>query len=209
MNGPAAEMLGEIYLMEGRNSEALHVLLPQVPLTAGGGLSVNIAIAYCRLRDYKNAKRFFPNQGLERIFSSREGAGNFKKDLPSPLDMPGERDLRSLESSALLVRGLNAAATGDHTGALKDFLAAERLVPRNPFAAYQVAGMYVKSQTAADQALPRYALVASRAHEPLASEAKRRIEGLKAWFYQHPSDKIKVKQVGDHLEFTQLPGKSP
>lgn len=190
-NAGAAQLLGEIYLREGKNREALQMFLPRLPYDVGGGLNVNIAITYCRLGDYQRAKRFYSDQALVKMMPG-----------VSPLDRPGSRSLASLEASALIARGADASAERRYRDALLDFLTAERLVPRNPLVAYSLARQFLRSDDG-EQALPRCRLAASAGHGRIAAQMKKKLQGLTAWFYWHPTPRVKVEMIGNRLTFTR------
>ena len=171
----AVQLLGEIYLQEGKNREALQTFLPRLPHEAGGGLNVDVAITYCRLRDYQRAKRFFSDAAMQRIFENT-----------APEDLPGTRSLATLEASALLTRGINAKAETRIKDAVADFIAAERLVPRNPLAAY-LAGQFISDLGDPKGAVPHYQVAAATGRGELRSLARKRLLGLSHWFQQHPS----------------------
>jgi tetratricopeptide (TPR) repeat protein len=171
------QLLGEICLREGRNREALKYLLGALPHTAGGVTNLNAVIAFCRLGDYRNAKRFYSDGIIVQDWSP---------EMPS--DLPGTRDLASLEASALLGHGIDAAQEHRREDALRDFLAAERLMPRNPHIAYITAEtmLLLNHPGDAEAALPRYRLAAATGHGRIAEKSKRALMGLKAWFRLHP-----------------------
>jgi tetratricopeptide (TPR) repeat protein len=126
------------------------------------------------LGEYQNAKRFYSEEPLRRKCSPGE-----------EVDLPGSRDLASLEASALLWLGADAVAEGRREDALRDFLRAEQLVPKNPIVAYCTARALLDLHRGY-KAIPRYRLAASAGHGRIREEAKRMVKELEAWYWQHP-----------------------
>ena len=183
-NSEAVKLLGEIYLREGKNREALKTFLPSLPHTAGSGPNLNVVIAYCRLGDFQNAKRYYSDSMIQTVKHEWQSFGGL-----SDADIPGTRTLATLEASALYSIGLDIRAEARVEEALEYLLAAERLVPKNPLIAHAVAGTYMRLHNP-EEAWPRYQTVMARGHGTLVSRSKEHVEGLKAWFRPHPSQKI-------------------
>jgi tetratricopeptide (TPR) repeat protein len=178
-NPDATRLLGRILARQGKYREALPMLLVGQRNVVRSRDDPDIAIAYCRLGDYTNARRYCSGGGIMPTLtrSTRSGA-----------DLPGTASLRSLEASALLARGLNALGETRRMHAHEDFLAAERLVPANAFVAYVLGRSFVYDVKNGGEAWKRFKLVAAKGHEPIRTEALRQLEGLKAWFRIHPEE---------------------
>jgi hypothetical protein len=173
----ATQLLGRILVRQGKYREGLPMLLVGHANVVGTGEDPDIAIAYCRLGDYMNAKRFCSGFISRRL-----------RNTPAAADLPGTRTLANLEASALLRRGLNALGEGRPKEANADFIAAERVTPKNVFVAYTLGRSFVYDMQNGREAWKRFRLVAAKGHEPIRTEALRQLEGLKAWFRIHPEE---------------------
>lgn len=143
--GDELPLLGDILLAQGDNYGALEYYLgmktssktddPEHPRP-----NLNAALAYCRLGNFKMAKKYCPDQVLVNL-----------TDDKSLADWPGTSDLRSLEASVLMVRGFNAASSAQHIEALSYLEPASKLAPKNWLIAYAM------SQTLRDLKRPEEA----------------------------------------------------
>lgn len=124
-------LLGRIYLREGKNQEALTAFQSCYRNIADANQNLDIAIAYARLGNFEQAKKFYSDRAILRYRISDEPL--------KPEDLPGTGDLKSLEASALFARGEDAMFEGRENDALDDFLAANRLAPNNTLIAYYCA----------------------------------------------------------------------
>jgi tetratricopeptide (TPR) repeat protein len=152
-------LLGEIYLAQGRTQEALLEFLnshnPRGPQT-----DFPLSLAYCRLGDYERAKRYFSDRYILESNS-----------LLTPSDLPGMQDIKSLQASNHLARGMILASKGDAREAVKEFAVAEQLAPKNPAIAvlYALSLSFINRR---EEAIPRYAIATTYG----SSNVKKRCE---------------------------------
>jgi tetratricopeptide (TPR) repeat protein len=128
-----AHLLGQVYLKGGQYEKAIHWLRgARLNTTAvGGGLDLDLALAYARLGDYTNARRFYSDGASLQYLSDGEGV--------LPQDLPGTASPSALEASILLAHGLDVYFEHRHDEALVDFQAAHQLAPDNALIAYYCA----------------------------------------------------------------------
>lgn len=177
-----AHLLGQIYLKDGQYEKAIHWLknAKLTTTTVGGGLDLDLALAYARQGDYKNASRFYGNQSVLRYLSDGEEV--------LPQDLPGTDSPKALEASILLARGLDAHFEARDDEALVDFQAAHSLAPDNPLVAYHCARILSEKRRFVE-ATPLYER-AAMGRGFISKEANRRLIGIRA-----PAGPIKqVKQ---------------
>jgi tetratricopeptide (TPR) repeat protein len=177
INPEAVALMGDICLRQRKNWEALKWFLSYARHAVGGTANLNVAIAYCRLGDYQNAKQFYSDAVIRKGW---EDAGGL-----SPQDLPGTANVAGLEASALLNRGASLMAEVRRDEALADFLAAEHLVPGNPFIEYSISRVYlVKGDAGA--ALPHLRTAARAKTSRLRKLAQDDLKGVESWLKLHP-----------------------
>lgn len=159
-------LLGEIYLKSGRYEKALATYLPNYQYTQDVRMNLNVALAYARLRNYQQAKRFYSDQALLRYSS-------IKKE-----DLPGTSNPQSLEASILLARGMEAFLTSRKQEALADFNAAGRLAPGNGLIPYY-AGMSLVHLNRPAEAAAYFRRAAEHGRGKIAQDARSRAVGYK------------------------------
>lgn len=167
-----AHLLGQIYLKGGQYEKAIHWLggARLNTTTVGDGLDLDLALAYVRMGDYKNASRFYSDGAtLQYHFAGKDVL---------PQDLPGTSSPRALEASILLARGLNAYFEARHEDALTDFQSANRLVPDNALIAYHSAELLSEKGRYAD-AVPLFE-IAKSGRGAIAEEASRHLAGTQA-----------------------------
>lgn len=152
-------LLGRIYLAEGQNQKALEWLRSAYPNTADSGIDLDVALAYCRLGNYEQARRFYSDQAILQYHVAGKDA--------DAQDLPGADSPQSLESSILLARGIDAFFEARKNDALADFAAAAILVPQNPLIHYY-SGMALLHLGRYAEAAPHFQSAASFGHGPLA-----------------------------------------
>lgn len=172
VNGQKAQMplvqrlLGRVYLREGKNQEALTAFQSCYHNIADANQNLDIAIAYARLGNFEQAKKFYSDQAITRYRISDEPL--------KPEDLPGMGNLKALESSALFARGEDAMFEGREDDALDDFLAANRLAPNNTLIAYYCADALQEKGRAAES-LPFLEKVAASPRGKIFHEAKGKL----------------------------------
>ena len=167
----AQRLLGRIYLREGRNQEALAAFQSCYHNIADAGQNLDIAIAYARLGDYAQAKKFYSDWAITQYRISEE-------PLKSE-DLPGTGDLKSLEASALFARGLDEFFQHQQDEALDDFKAAEPLAPNNVPIAYWCAQTLMEKGRIAEAA-PRLELVVASDRGHIFHQAKQSLYAAQA-----------------------------
>lgn len=155
----AQQLLGEIYLAGGQNEKALRSFHAGNQYTQNPTLSLDVALAYCRLGNYEQARRFYSDQAILQYHV----AG---KDI-NPQDLPGTDSPQSLEASILLARGIDAFFEARKDDALADFATAAHLGEENPLIHYYN-GMALLHQGRYAEAAPHFQAAASSGHGPLA-----------------------------------------
>ena len=167
-----AHLLGQIYLKDGHYQKAIHWLggARLNTTTVGGGLDLDLALAYARLGDYKNASRFYSDGAtLQYHFAGKDVL---------PQDLPGRGTSNALEASILLACGMNAYYEARRDDALVDFQAANRLAPNNALIAYHCATI-LSEKGRFTEAKSLYARAAT-GRALIAEEANRHLGGFKA-----------------------------
>lgn len=168
-------LLGRIYLKGGQYAKAVSWLQRMKPHTVTSGLDLDLALAYVRLGDYKNASRFYSDGAtLQYHFAGKDVL---------PQDLPGTDTPGMLEASILLARGLDAYYEARRDDALVDFQAANRLAPNNALIAYHCATI-LSEKGQVTKAAALYARAAT-GRALIAREAERHLEGVKAWMAIH------------------------
>ena len=157
-----SELLGRIYLKDGQYQKAVQCLQEARPHAAGGALNLDLALAYVRLGEYKQAQECYSDQATLRYYP--QGTSE---------DLPGTDSPSRLEASILLARGLDAYLEHRYDDALPDFQRANQLAPENALIAYHCARILTdKGQYSKASSL--YATAARTGHGAIAEEAKRR-----------------------------------
>lgn len=167
-----ARLLGQVYLKDGQYEKAVQWLRSAKlnTTTVGGGLDLDLALAYVRLGDSADAKRFYSDRAVLRYLSDGEGVG--------PQDLPGTASPKALEASILFARGLDAHFEARDDAALVDLQAAHSLALDNPLIAYHCARILSGERRFAE-ATPLYER-AALGHGFTSEEAKRRLIGIRA-----------------------------
>jgi len=158
-------LLGRIYLKGGQYAKAIQWLQGAKLHTVTSGLNLDLALAYARLGDYKNASRFYSDQAsLQYHFAGKDVL---------PQDLPGTDTPQALEASILLARGLDVYLEHRDDEALVEFQAAHRLAPDNALIAYYCA--YILSEEGRhSEAAPLFQRAADTGRGAIAKEAKSR-----------------------------------
>ena len=165
-----APLLGRIYLKDGQYAKAIYWLQGAKQHTVDSGLDLNLALAYVRLGDYKNASRLYSDQSILRYLSDGEGV--------LTQDLPGTNSPKALEASILFARGLDTHFEARDDEALVDLQAANRLAPDNPLIAYHCATILSEERRFAE-ATPLYER-AALGRGFISKEASRRLIGIRA-----------------------------
>lgn len=137
-------LLGRIYLKQGRNQDALKAFQSCYSSIPDVGQNLDIAIAYARLGDYEYARRFYSDQAILQYRLTDEPL--------KPEDLPRVSNLKSLEASAVLARGVDAFFEHRQDEALDDFMTSERLAPDNALVAYYCAQTLLEKGRGAEAA---------------------------------------------------------
>lgn len=152
-------LLGRIYLAEGQNQKALEWFRSTYSNTVDSSIDLDVALAYCRLGNYEQARRFYSDQAILQYHVAGKDA--------DAQDLPGADSPQSLESSILLARGIDAFFEARKNDALADFAAAAILVPQNPLIHYY-SGMALLHLGRYAEAALHFQSAASSGHGPLA-----------------------------------------
>ena len=163
-----AELLGKVYLKEGQYEKAVQWLQGARPNAAGGSLNLDLALAYVRLGDFKQAQECYSDQATLRYYS--QGTSQ---------DLPGTDSPNNLEASILLARGLDAYLEHRFDDALPDLQRANKLAPNNALIAYHCAQILADKGRYAE-AEPLYETAAARGHGMIGEDAKRRTAGIRS-----------------------------
>jgi tetratricopeptide (TPR) repeat protein len=163
-NGSAMQLMGEIYMRYGRYREALEYLKQASNFS---GLVVeaelDMAIAYCRLRAYRNALQHYADQ----MILDHVGENHWVAE-----DLPGTKSLRSLLASALLARGAEDYSHGNVDGALRCFLEADELAPENLLIENYIGESFYRTNMS-EAAFKWYRLIAASSRSDMAKRAAR------------------------------------
>lgn len=163
----ARRLLGEIYLSERRYPEAAACFALVRQNTSDVRLDLGLALAYCRAGRLDLARSCFSDK---RFFN------HFESQITQQ-DLPGTSDRRSLETSILFARGLEAFETGQHDDAIREFTAAERLAPTNGLIAYCHA-YSLRYRGRVEEAYPFFAIAATYGHGKFTEDASYLLRGL-------------------------------
>jgi|GEM_PF-3217031 len=161
LNKRAIHLLGEIYLAQGRNREALQTLLSSYHNTHRTVVDPDVALAYCRLGNYEAARQCYSDNSVLQ-YSAK----------PAP-DMPGTQTPQSLEASILFARGMEAFMTSESQEALHDFEKASKLLPQNGLLAYY-SGRALLNLERYEAAVPYFRTATRRLKGELLEDAKTR-----------------------------------
>ena len=148
-------LLGRVYLRQGRNQDALKAFQACFRSIPDAGQNLDIAIAYARLGDYQHACAFYSDRAITQYRISDEPL--------KPEDLPGTGNLKSVEASALLARGVDEFFEERQDEALDDFMAAERLAPDNALIAYYCSQTLLEKGRSTE-AIPRLKKVSVSVH---------------------------------------------
>lgn len=160
----AEQMLGRIYLREGKYKEAIPHLKACLPEDNDDIRGLGLVIAYARLGNYAQAKRYYNGQVLQTLRST---------------DSPGIDDLHSLEASAVLECGISDFYHADRDSALRHLLAAERLAPNVVTTEYYTGRVLFDKKRYAEAA-PRFKKVVTSPRGAKLSEARQYLSDAKA-----------------------------
>ncbi len=120
------QLMGDIHYAEGNYKQALYWFGDRAKNTKDDQQDFDIALCYVRMGDYQEAKRHYSHQLVFRNSS-----------LTKEVDLPVIRDLKSLEASILLARGLDYYVTSNQEKASEYYDAAALLAPSNPWLMHQ------------------------------------------------------------------------
>ena len=180
-NPDTEQMLGRIYLREGRNSEAIPHLQACDPYIAPNIQGDDLTIAYARLGELSQARNSYrdhllgnpdwsdqplkaadiPGASAYDDAAKRRAEGADSERLLKAMDLPGTSDLRALEASALLERGLDDYMHADYDSALGNLSASERLAPNSIMTNYFLADVMARHGRNAEAASLLKKVVAS------------------------------------------------
>lgn len=160
-------LLGEIYIEQGRNREALPYLGQAYRYGRGTvELDMDVALVHCRLGDLDKARQQFDSE--KWLLRFRVG---------KPEELPGTLTAKTLEASILFARGMQYFLTGRESRAVRDYAAAARIVPTNGLLAnYQ--GKALRDLKRDPEALQCFAIAATFAK---GKTLRRATSSLAAW----------------------------
>lgn len=156
-------LLGRIHLRQGRNQDALKAFQSCYSSIPDAGQNLDIAIAYARMGDYEHARKFYSDQAILQYRLTDEPL--------KPEDLPGTSNLKSLEASALLARGVDAFFEHRQDEALDDFMVSERLAPDNALVAYYCAQTLLEKGRGVE-AIPRLKRVSASPRARIFGDVK-------------------------------------
>ena len=167
-----ARQLGQAYLKDGQYDQTIHWLggSRKSLTTVGGGLDLDLALAYARKGDYKTAKSLYSDRSIQQYHF----AG---KDVLLS-DLPGTDTPKALEASILLARGLDAYFEARKEDALDDFQAANQLAPNNAFIAYYCAEL-LSDKGHYTEAISLFQC-AQKGRDPIFKEASNHLAGTQS-----------------------------
>lgn len=167
----ARQLLGEAYLGQGRNREALECFLHQ-PVGSNGEssdrttLNLGAALALSRLGEYRRALGYYsPRSVLDYAHTLTEA------------DLPPSTSPRYLEAAILYSRGCEAFMTSENDIAARELAAAHRLMPRNAAIALHY-GWVLGRVGRHDEAMPLFAIAATYGSPAIVEDARTPLRGL-------------------------------
>jgi tetratricopeptide (TPR) repeat protein len=171
----AEQMLGRIYLRQGRYREAIPHLKACDSHIEDDSRGLDLTIAYAHLGDYEDARKSYS----DHLFQTT----NLSEGTLLPSDLPDPSSLRGLEARALLERGLFYFYHADRGPALADLLASEKLVPNDIVAADFSGEILIREGRPAEAATQLSKVVASP-RGSIFSEARQKLQGAQ-WDVAH------------------------
>lgn len=172
-NTTAMQLMGEILIRQGKNREAIPYLKESFNFGGAGVVAhLDLSIAYCRLKEYRNALKHYSDRA---ILTHIEDA--FPR---SAENLPGTRSLVSLEASALLARGIEDYFSRGSDWTLPYLSEAERLVPHNPLIEGFIDKCFLDHRLSVET-IKQYARSTTSKRSYLAAAARRRIATIEAW----------------------------
>ena len=168
-------LLGKIYLREGRNQEALAAFQGSYYNTAYSGKDTGVALAYARLGNYAQAKRFYSDRAITQVRITEQPL--------KPSDLPGTGNLQSLEASIIFAQGIDEYFTHETSYALADFMEAERLAPDNTLIAYYTARTLYENGRYAE-AVPLYEKVVASPRVAIYYDAQYNLHNSQIYVQQ-------------------------
>lgn len=165
------QLLGRIYLREGRYQEAIPHLQACDPYIRQDIQGLDLTVAYARLGDYAHARNYYNDRIVRNTRMTKEPL--------TAADLPGVSDLRSLEASALLMSGLDDFFHADKDNALAHLLAAEHLKPNNAVTAYFV-GQILLDRGRSAEAITRFEKVVASPHSSIFLELQEKLQRARA-----------------------------
>jgi tetratricopeptide (TPR) repeat protein len=185
-NTSALQLMGEILIRQGRNREAIPYLTESFNFgESRKEAHLDLAIAYCRLREYRNAIQHYSDRAVlvyvEDAFPQ------------SAQQLPGTSSLGSLEASALLARGLCDYYHNDSEATLKYLYDADRLAPGNKLITRFISACFLNHLLPVET-IQRYASMRNAGQNAVVAEAKRRMAAIEA-FYKLKQGEKKTNEV--------------
>ena len=165
-----APLLGQIYLKCGQNEKAVYWLqgAKRNTTTVGGRLDLDLALAYARLGDIQNARRFYSDQATLQW-----------GEKWTSQDLPGTTTPQALEASILLARGMDIYLEHQYDEALADFQSANHLAPNNALIAYYTATI-LNEQGRYAEAVPLFERAAATGRGSIGEEAVRHLSNARS-----------------------------
>ena len=172
----ALHVMQEILLATGRPQEALDLIEGRKANQLDGSVNLAAALAYCQLGDLRRARSRFSDGSIRMYFPK-----------PQSFVLPGTGDLKSLEASIHLARGLDRYFSGDieREGGARELIQAARLAPENGFVAYWT-GKTLTRLHRPSEASPYYAVAARTATGSYLKEAAALLTAGRNWMREHP-----------------------
>ncbi len=130
LNLVAWQLLGHIYMEQGRYREALPFLTNAAQNTRHDEVNLDTALCYLRLGDLERARQFYSDRMILRYIDHIPDYQSY---------VPGTGTAKTLEASILFARGIDAdlhARTGNTEKAVLDYTVAAKIVPTNGMIAY-------------------------------------------------------------------------
>ena len=206
--------LGEIYLGLGQNQKALDCFRQVFTPAADARLNLNIALAFCRLDNFVQARRFYAAPVIQRNMADpmlKYGFGNATANLDN---LPGTDDEESLYASILLVHGFDKMTSVEYQEALENFQQADKLRPKNPLV-HLYWGMTLYHLERDTDAILHFQTTIQRGNGVVVKtaqanlvRAQQRVESLKRWQEQQ-AKKQAEKTSAPATQSTTQPGSKP
>lgn len=194
--------LGEIYLRLGQNQKALDCFRQVFTPAADTRLNLNIALAFCRLDNFAQAKRFYLAPVVQEFIARGVLRYGFYGKSANADALPGIDEPETLYASVLLAHGVYTMNPIERELSLADFQQADKVYSKNPLV-HLYWGMALHDLERDAEAIPHFQTAVQRGNGVVMKSAQENL----TWMQQNVESlkRRQEQQAKKQAEKTPVP----